>query len=57
MGEDRLSEALVLMGMRLNMLYLSAILDDYIEERNRAGGAVGCTRGEAVTCVSGAGKE
>ena len=55
MGEDRLSEALVLMGMRLNMLYLSAILDDYIEERNRA--AVDRNGGEAETCSAVAGKE
>jgi len=56
MGNDRLSEALVLMGIRLNMLYLSAILEDCNEDRNRARAAADRTGGEAVTCVAGDGK-
>ena len=56
MIDDRLSEALVLMGMRVNMLYLSAILEDYIEERNRNGGAVDRNWCRAVTCSERAGK-
>lgn len=57
MSNDRLTETMVLMGMRINMLYLSAILEDYVEERNRAGAAVDRTGGEAVTCSTRAGKE
>lgn len=53
MADNRLTEAMALMCMRLNMLYLSAILEDYIEERNKAGAAVDRNGGQGGDVLGG----
>jgi len=54
MGDDKLTETMVLMGIRLNILYLSAMLEDCVEARNWAGAAVDRNGGRAETCSVGA---